>query len=175
MAKVGRKKGQKNNPKIKYKEYSALVTRRAKENAIKLLESLVCVNLSQCADKLGFPRLALYRWKKEDLEWSKELELCDQVIADAIEEEMMQCVDPKTGKVVNQAYFLAHMARLKALRPNKYREKMGIDITDSKVPELLAELREAAKKRKVEPALEVHKEEVVPVLAGLRNSTKECV
>jgi hypothetical protein len=116
-----------------------------KRDVIRLLESLTVVNLTQAADKLGVPRTLLHRWRKEDPEWLKELDLCNEVIADKMEEEMMQLI--VDGKIINQAYFLARMARLKALRPGKYREKFGIDVTDSRVPELLAELRAAGKKK----------------------------
>lgn len=120
-----------------------------KRQALRLLESCECTNLTQVADKINLPRTLLYRWKRDDPDWQKELDLCNEIIADKLEQELELAL--VEGRAINQPYVTARIVRLKALRPNKYREKLSLDVTDNKTRELLAELRSAKDKPDPKP------------------------
>lgn len=90
-------------------------------------------NLSQAADQLGVSKTRLYQWRRNDLDWAKQLDLIDELIADELEVELRNCHIP--------AQITPLIFRLKALRPQKYRDNYHFEVENPKVQELLTEIK----------------------------------
>ena len=87
----------------------------------------------------------MYAWRKRDEEWAKLLTNADQIIVDKLEEELSQMI--VNGKMITMPYIVARMFRLKALRPEKYRDKFKLDVVDSNLLDILKELRSRGKEK----------------------------
>jgi hypothetical protein len=119
---------------------------RIKYQIVEMLDSRVVDNLSQAADMLGISRLRLYQWKRRDSEWADLLNLADELIADDLEQRI---ANVKTVPECTSLIF-----RLKALRPDKYRDNYKFDVRDSRVLEHLAELKKLGKQARVQEVAE---------------------
>ncbi len=120
---------------------------------IQLLETRQAENLSDAADMLGISKLQTYRWQRNDLEWAATVKAAGEIIADRLENELL--ASEVNGKPISMPYVLARMFRLKAIRPALYKEKYPINVEDSKMVDLLNEIKKIGQK----PAITVSKPE----------------
>lgn len=110
-----------------------------KRKVLDLMEERVVDNLSQASEHTGVPKFKLYRWRAEDTLWSKQLAQIDQVIADELEEKLNHVTTvPQTTAII---------FRLKKLRP-EYRDNFKLEVVDSKMMDLLTELKRLAEQNK---------------------------
>jgi len=112
-----------------------------KTNVIELMDSGQVSNLSQAAEKLSMSKMKLYWWKYVDPEWTKRLDQVNQLIADRLEKEIEEALIE--GKPITMPYVTARIFRLKALRPDKYRDNFRFEVVDGKMMQLLMELKKA--------------------------------
>ncbi len=106
---------------------------------IQLLETKQAENLSDAAEILGIPKLTVYKWRRTDLEWAALIKEAGEIVADRLENELL--ASEVNGKPISMPYVLARMFRLKAIRPQLYKEKYPINVEDSKMVDLLTEIK----------------------------------
>ncbi len=117
----------------------------AKSAIIQLLETRQVETLSDAADRSNIPKLLAYKWRRNDLEWASLLKEAGEITADRIENEILST--EVNGKPISMPYVLARMFRLKALRPQLYKERYPINVEDSKMVDLLTEIKKIGQKQ----------------------------
>ena len=161
--KPGRKPGSSQRPHLKDAEIID-----AKIKVLALLENGAAKHLTECADILGLSRTQMYFWKQSDTQWAKEIELTDQITADRLEKEIEQAI--VEGKAISMPYVTARIFRLKALRPEKYKENYKFEVTDANMKQLLTDLRNLGKsepKKEAEKPSEAPQKDSLPALSEL--------
>ena len=116
--------------------YSSKERAFLKESCLELLGIEKATTLSQCGDILKVSKFTLYNWRKNDAEWAEKLKLADEIIADRLEVKLDKMSQP-----------VAIIARLNALRPEKYRSRYEHKIVDPELKKLFQELSNLGEKK----------------------------
>lgn len=102
---------------------------------LKFLETGEARTLTECASLLDIPALRVHQWSKDDKDFQSMIGLAQEVQADKIEAEFM-----------GHANFIPKMMLLKAWRP-MYRDNFKVDMTNSKLEQMLEELKRVGEKQ----------------------------
>jgi len=106
-----------------------------KYKVLNLLATGVCTTIADACRAISVDPVRLYSWALTDPDFKEAVKAVRQVIADDIEKDLR-----------THANFIPKMFILKAYRP-EFKENAKITVDDSKLSEILAELREAGAKQ----------------------------
>uniref|UniRef100_A0A6H1ZGS5 Uncharacterized protein n=1 Tax=viral metagenome TaxID=1070528 RepID=A0A6H1ZGS5_9ZZZZ len=139
---VGRPKGAKDlRPRITAKRKLVKSTPDQilgyKLRILEMLEKGEAYTLTACAEKLGVPALRVYHWSCDDKEFQEMVHLAQEVQADKLEQEFID---------LPERFFIPKMMLLKAWRP-MYRDNYKVDITNTKLEQMLEELKQIGQKQ----------------------------
>jgi hypothetical protein len=95
--------------------------------------------LASAARKLGLAAARVHQWAQNDKDFHELVKLAREVVADKLEEEFME-----------HGHFIPKMMLLKAYRP-MFRENYKIDFEDSRMKEMLENLRQLGQKNAQKP------------------------
>ncbi len=98
-----------------------------------------CETISDAARKMGVDPTRVYAWSTNDPDFQNMVKAARQVVADDIEKHLR-----------HHKNFIPLMFLLKAYRP-EFKESFKLDIVDSKMSEILEELRKAGKPETEKP------------------------
>lgn len=105
-----------------------------KRQILELFEAQKVTTLSRAAELVRISKYTAYKWKADDLEFAEELKIAKELVADRLEEEILE-QDKLPG--VTARIFL-----LNGLRPGIYKDRR-LELTNPRLESLLAKLREA--------------------------------
>ena len=112
-----------------------------KRKILDLFESLEVSTLSQAAEKVGISKYRAYKMRREDPDWSEELKVSHEIVADRIEGDL---VDPNKLKEEKYAGVMARIFLLNGLRPNKYKGTK-LTIENPKLEQMIEDIKKAGK------------------------------
>ena len=110
-----------------------------KRRVLELIETRQAKNLSQAGRILNIPKLQLYALKRHDKEWAEAISMCDELLADELEEELQELF--VNGKLISMPIITARIFMLKALRPKKFRDNAKPIDENNQLVSLLGELK----------------------------------
>jgi len=102
---------------------------------LDMLERGEARTLTECAEALGIPALRIHHWSTDDKDFQAMIKLANEVIADKLEVEFME-----------HKNFIPKMMLLKAYR-QMYRDNFKIDISNTKLEDMLKELKQLGQKQ----------------------------
>jgi len=100
-----------------------------------MLERGEALTLTECAEKLNVDAAKVHFWSSQDRDFQAMIHLAHEVQADKIEVEFSK-----------HANFIPKMMLLKAWRPI-YKDNFKVDVTNSKLEDMLEELKQLGKKQ----------------------------
>ena len=104
---------------------------------LEMLEKGEARTLTECATKLGVSAARVHAWSYNDKDFQEMIHLAQEVQADKLEDEFLN---------LPERFFIPKMMLLKAWRP-MYRDTFKIDTTNTKLEDMLLELKELGKKQ----------------------------
>jgi len=134
----------------------------SKVRLLELMSSGECRTLSSAAEKLGLNPTRVHWWAQDDPEFKEMVKLAREVAADKIEEEFQE-----------HKNFIPKMMLLKGYRP-MFRDSYRTETTDSRLYELLQELRELGRRSSARALPSPDKSQVIDVSPiEVENKTNE--
>ena len=110
-----------------------------KKRILDLFESMEAITLSEAARKLGISKYKAFKMKRGDPEFAEELKIAFELVADRIEEELL---NPKNLTEEKMAGVTARIFLLNGLRPNKYKGTK-LTIENPRLEQLLESIKRA--------------------------------
>lgn len=111
--------------------------RKLKQELLDILSNGLAQNITEACEMMGVKPYLAHSWKKRDEDWSRDLELCKEVLADRLEKELSESPN-----------IIAKIFLLKGLRPHIYRDNYHKPETSETVVETIKELRRLANEQK---------------------------
>ena len=133
------------------------------DHKVKILELMsdgTCTTLTSAAEKLHLTPVQVHHWARNDSDFSEMVRLAREIVADRIEAEFQ-----------THANFIPKMMLLKGYRP-MFRDNAKLDLTNTKLIELLDELKKVGAGKPNETPMKKEPSVASPVLPKPREESK---